>query len=51
MDSVMREALKEATKDDCIKYGAPNLGVDHSAHYKPLPYATQTRPDDKQEIE
>ncbi len=33
MDSEMREAIKERARDDCIKYGAPNLGVDHSNHY------------------
>ena len=36
MDSDMQEALKEQAKDDCVKYGAPNLGVDHSNHYKKI---------------
>ena len=51
MDSAMSEALKERAKDDCVKYGAPNLGVDHSNYWKPMPYASQARPDSKQETE
>ena len=40
MDSDMQEALKEQAYDDCIKGGTPNLGVDHSNHYKKIPYET-----------
>jgi len=26
----------ERAKQDCIKYGTPTMGVDHSNHYKPI---------------
>lgn len=39
-----KDELKEEAKADCIKYGAPNLGVDHSNHYKTSPYADNTGP-------
>ncbi len=29
---------KEQAVADCIKYGTPTLGVDHSNYYKPLPF-------------
>lgn len=45
MDSAMQEALKEQVRDDCIKYGTPTLGVDHSNHYKKIPYETLKEPD------
>ncbi len=27
---------KDKAKADCIKYGTPTMGVDHSSHYKPI---------------
>ncbi len=29
-----KELDREEAKDDCIKHGAPSLGVDHSSHYE-----------------
>ncbi len=40
MNLVTRELRREEARDDCIKYGAPNLSVDHSSHYKKIPYET-----------
>lgn len=31
-----KELDKEQAKDDCIKYGTPTLGIDHSNHYKKI---------------
>lgn len=49
MDSAMQEALKEQARDDCIKYGAPNLGVDHSNHYKRIEVLMGIEPDEEKE--
>ena len=35
---------KERAVQDCIKYGTPTPGVDHSNHWKPNPYGDQTGP-------
>ncbi len=35
-----KETNREEAKADCIKYGTPTLGVDHSNHYKKMPYET-----------
>ncbi len=40
-----KETNREDAKADCIKCGAPNLGVDHSSHWKKIPYETLTEPD------
>ncbi len=42
-----KETNREEAKSDCIKYGAPNLGVDHSSHWKKIPY--KTLPDKEKE--
>lgn len=47
MDSDMKERLRVQAIDDCIEYGTPTMGVDHSNHYKPVPYPTRTAPTDK----
>ncbi len=31
-----KELDREEAKDDCIKHGAPTLGVDHNNHYRPI---------------
>ncbi len=48
-DSAMREALKERARDDCIEGGAPTLGVDHSNHWKKIPYETLKEVDKEKE--
>ena len=45
MNLATRELRREEARDDCIKYGAPNLSVDHSNHYKKIPYETLKEPD------
>ena len=35
-----KELDKEEARDDCKKYGAPTPGVDHSNHWKKIPYET-----------
>ncbi len=40
MSLAMKELDREEAINDCIKYGAPNLGVDHSNHWKKIPYET-----------
>ena len=40
MSLATKELDREEARDECIKYGAPNLGVDHSNHYKKIPYET-----------
>ncbi len=42
MSLATKELDREEARNDCIKYGAPNLGVDHSNHYKKIPYETLT---------
>lgn len=36
-----KELDRERAKEDCVKYGIPTPGVDHSSHYKKIPYAKQ----------
>ncbi len=31
-----KEQLKEQAYDDCVKYGTPTMGIDHSNHYKTM---------------
>ena len=31
-----KEHDKVCAKEDCIKYGTPTMGVDHSNHYRPI---------------
>ncbi len=33
---------KEKAYAECIASGVPTMGVDHSSHYKPNPYADNT---------
>jgi len=50
MSLATKELDREETRDDCIKYGAPNLGVDHSNHWKKMPYETvpdKEKPNDR----
>ncbi len=47
MDLGRREQVKDEAVNDCVEYGTPTIGVDHSNHYKPIAYPT----DEKQEIE
>ncbi len=42
MSLELRELLKEQAYDDCVKYGTPTPGVDHSNHNRPNPYADPT---------
>ena len=39
-----REIDKLRAVKDCIEYGTPTPGVDHSDHYKPNPYGEFTGP-------
>ena len=45
MSLATKERDREQARDECIKHGAPNLGVDHSAHWKKIPYETLKEPD------
>ncbi len=42
-----KETDREEAKADCIKCGAPTLGVDHSSHWKKIPH--ETLPDKEKE--
>ncbi len=44
-----KETDREEAKTDCIKCGTPNLGVDHSNHWKKIPYETLKEPDKEKE--
>ena len=44
-----KESNREEARDDCIKYGAPNLSVDHSNHWKKIPYETLKEVDKEKE--
>lgn len=42
MNLERKEQLKEQAYDDCKAYGTPTMGIDHSNHYKPLPFGKRT---------
>ncbi len=44
-----KDELRERAYRDCIKYGTPTPGVDHSSHYKKIPYETLKEPDKEKE--
>ncbi len=44
-----KETNREEAKSDCIKYGAPNLGVDHSSHWKKIEVLMGIEPDEEKE--
>lgn len=44
-----KELDREEAKADCIEYGAPNLSVDHSNHYKRIEVLMGIEPEKEKE--